>query len=81
MGFVTKPATSSINTANTQHKTEFPNPLKTPTTRTSTEPGSPKAEGEEEGEREREMLKAALTIAELGESHTLWHRLSSTNYA
>jgi hypothetical protein len=64
MGFVSKPATSTAAPSTSQPKTDSPIPSRTPTLR---EPGSPKAEGEEEGEREREMLKAALTIAELGE--------------
>ncbi|KAJ9113081.1 hypothetical protein QFC20_001968 [Naganishia adeliensis] len=67
MGFVTKPATPATATPNIQQKTDSPNPNRTPTLRPGHEPGSPKPEGEEEGEREREMLKAALTIAELGE--------------
>jgi hypothetical protein len=67
MGFVTKPATSTTATPNMQQNTDSPNPNRTPTLRPGNEPGSPKPEGEEEGEREREMLKAALTIAELGE--------------
>lgn len=67
MGFVTKPATPATATPNIQQKTDSPNSNRTPTLRPGHEPGSPKPEGEEEGEREREMLKAALTIAELGE--------------
>ncbi|KAI5452220.1 hypothetical protein NCC49_001154 [Naganishia albida] len=65
MGFVSKPATSAAATSKAQPNADSPIPSRTPTLRPGHEPGSPKADGEEEGEREREMLKAALTIAEL----------------
>lgn len=69
MGFVTKPAAPSAATSNSQSKTGSPHLASRSSLgrRPSDEPGSPKADGEGEGEREREMLKAALTIAELGE--------------
>jgi hypothetical protein len=69
MGFVTKPAAPTTTTSNGQSQTGSPNSSSRMALgrRPNDEPGSPKADGEGQGEREREMLKAALTIAELGQ--------------
>lgn len=66
MSFVAKPV--ALATTNGQATAaSSPDISRRPTPARNDTIGNAKVEGEHEGEREREMLKAALTIAELGE--------------
>ncbi|KAJ9100674.1 hypothetical protein QFC21_003719 [Naganishia friedmannii] len=77
MGFVTKPVTAAAAAAANGQTTTANSPdiSRRPTPGKSENGGNAKVEGELEGEREREMLKAALTIAELGEWFFVRHLL------